>query len=197
MGTPELETMLKNAENEPLLRDTFQFLAGLAPCPARFWQISILHHISLAVRSVIDVGAWADCAALVAEATASALPATCYVHGGPGSRIDVVLANRISKHAPCDVGLVDATGTPTHLPVAADFQFAEYEKTATTIDLNFKDPELEAEELAADRVVAHILAKQDTVWSWAMQQHNVQRLWELWCESAETCSSERRRGSAH
>ena len=48
--------------------------------------------------------------------------------------------------------------------------------------LNFKDPEPEAEELTADRVVA---AKQNTVWSWAMQQRSAQRLWELWCESAE------------
>ena len=53
------------------------------------------------------------------------------------------------------------------------------------IDLNFKDPEPEAEELTANRVVADILTRQSTAWFWAMQQRNVQRLWELWCESAE------------
>ena len=100
----------------------------------------------------------------------------------------MVLANRISKHALCDVGLVGNTGIPTHLPVATVFQFAEYEQIVTTIvrmrkiDLNFKDPESEAEQLTADRVVAHILAKQNIVWSYAMQQRNVQRLWELWRE---------------
>ena len=78
---------------------------------------------------------------------------------------------------------------PTHLPVAAGFQFAEHEQIVTTIvqmrkiDLNFKDPEPEAEQLTADR--AHILAKQNIVWSCAMQQRNVQRLWGLWSESAE------------
>ena len=66
-------------------------------------------HLSLAV--------WADFAALVAESTASAPPATCYVHAGPASRIDGVLANLISKHALCDVGLVGDTGIPTHLPL--------------------------------------------------------------------------------
>ena len=113
------------------------------------------------------------------------------MHAGPGSRIDVVLANRICKHALCDVGLVGATGIPTHLPVAAVFQLVEYEQMVTTIvrmkkiELNFKDPEPEAEELTADRAVAHILANQNIAWTWATQQRNVQRLWELWCESAE------------
>ena len=136
-------------------------------------DLNITPHLSLAVRSAIDIGGWADCAALVAEATASSPPATCYVHAGPGSRIDVVLANRISKHALRDAGLVGDTGIPTHLPVAAVFQFAEYEQTVTTmvrmrkIDLNFKDPEPEAEQLTADRVVACILAKQNDAWSCA------------------------------
>ena len=48
------------------------------------------------------------------------------------------------------------------------------------IHLNFKDPEPEAEELTANRVVADILTR---AWFWAMQQRN--RPWELWCESAE------------
>ena len=71
-----------------------------------------------------------------------------------------MLANRISKHALFDAGLVGDTGIPTHLPVAAVFQFAEYEQTVTTmvrmrkIDLNFKDPEPEAEQLTADRAPA-------------------------------------------
>ena len=89
----------------------------------------------------------------------------CFVHTGAGSRIDVVLANRIAKHSLRDVGLVGDTGIPTHVPVAAVFQLAEYEQTVTTIarmrkiKLNFRDPEPEAEELIADRVVAHILTK--------------------------------------
>ena len=66
-------------------------------------------------------------------------PPTCYVHAGSGTRIDVVHANRISKHALCDVGLVGDTGIPTHLPVAAVFQFAEYEQTVTTIVRMKKD----------------------------------------------------------
>ena len=53
------------------------------------------------------------------------------------------------------------------------------------IELNFKHPEPEAEELTADRAVAHILANQNTAWTWATQQRNVQGLWELWCECAE------------
>ena len=44
------------------------------------------------------------------------------------------------------------------------------------IDLNFKDPEPESEELTANRV-ADILTRQRTGWFWAMQQRNVQRLW--------------------
>ena len=135
----------KMRANEQLLRDAFQFLAGLGAVPVMLLaDLNITPHLSLAVRSAIDIGGWADCAALVAEATATSPPATCYVHAGPGSRIDVVLANRISKHALCDAGLVGDTGIPTHLPVAAVFQFAEYEQTVTTmvrmrkIDLNFK-----------------------------------------------------------
>ena len=97
----------KNAENEQLLRDTFQFLAGLGAVPITILaDLNITPHLSLAVRSAIDVGGWADTAALVAEASASALPATCYLHAALGNRIDVVLANRISKHALSDVCLV-------------------------------------------------------------------------------------------
>ena len=126
IATPEQETLLTNVEDEQLLRDTFQFLAGLGTVPITILaDLNITPHLSLAVRSAIDVGRWADCAARVAEATASAPPATCYVHAGPGSRIDVVLANRICRHAICDVGLVAATGIPTHLLVAAVFQLAE------------------------------------------------------------------------
>ena len=134
------------------------------------------------MRSVIDVGRWVDCAALVAEATARALPTTCYVLAGPRSRIDVVLANCIRKHALCDVGLVGATGIPTHLPGAAVFQLAEYEQMVTTI-VRMKKIEPEAEELTADRAVAHI--HQNAAWTWATQQRNVQRFWEPWCESGE------------
>ena len=85
----------------------------------------------------------------------------------------MVLANRICKHALCEVGLVGATGIPTHVPVAAVLQLAEYEQMVTTIvsrnkiELNFKDPWPEAEELTADRAVAHILAKENTAWTWA------------------------------
>ena len=94
----------------------------------------------------------------------------------------MVFANRTCKHALCDVGLVGATGIPTHLLVAAVFHFAEYEQMATTIvlmkkiELNFKDPEPEAEELTADRALAHILANQNIAWTWATQQRNVHRL---------------------
>ena len=132
----------KNAEYEQSLRDTFQFLAGVGIV------LNIAPHLSVAARSAVDVGGWADCAALVAQATTS----TCYVHAGLGSRNDVVFADRISKHVLCD-GLVGDVGIPTHLLVAAVFQFAEYEQMFTTtvrmknIDLNFKDPEPEAEEL--------------------------------------------------
>ena len=49
----------------------------------------------------------------------------CFVHTGAGSRIDVVLANRIAKYSLRDVGLVGDTGIPTHVPVAAVFQLAE------------------------------------------------------------------------
>ena len=172
----------KMRKNELLLRDTFQFLAGLGAVPITILaDLNVTPHLSLAVCSAIDVGGWAHCAALVAEATASSPLATCYVHAGPGSRIDVVLANRISKHALCDVGLVGNKGISTHLPVAAVFQFAEYEQIVTTIvrmrkiDLHFKDPEPEAEQLTADRVVAHILCGA-----------GVQKL---------TCTSERSKGT--
>ena len=41
-----------------------------------------------------------------------------------GTRVefDAVLANRIAKHSLCYVGLVGATGMPTHVLVAAEFQ---------------------------------------------------------------------------
>ena len=131
-------------ENEQLLRDTFQFLG-------RTWRRA--HHDSDGPQ-YYSTSLWPcarpsmlDCAALVAGATASAPPATCFVHAGPGSRIDVVLASRICKHALCDVGLVGDSGIPTHLPVAAVFQLVEYEQMVTKIvrrkkiELNFKDPE--------------------------------------------------------
>ena len=116
-------------KHEQSSRDTFQFLAGLGAVPITILaDLNITPHLSLVVRSAIDVGGWADCAALVAEASASAPPMTCHVHAGPGNRNDVVLANRISKHALCDVGLVGAIDIPTHLPVAAVFQSVEYER---------------------------------------------------------------------
>ena len=63
-------------------------------------------------------------------------------------------------------------GIPTHLPVAAVFQFAEYEQMVTTnarkkkIDPNFKD---------LDRVV-DILTRQSTAWFWAVQQKRAEIL---------------------
>ena len=57
-------------KNELLLRDTFQFLAGLGAVAITILaDLNITPHLSLAVRSAIDVGGWADCAALVAGAT--------------------------------------------------------------------------------------------------------------------------------
>ena len=53
VGTPEQETMLKNAKNEQWLRDTT--VAGLGAVPSRFWWTLILLHISLAVRSAVDI----------------------------------------------------------------------------------------------------------------------------------------------
>ena len=170
MGMPEQETFtIKMPKNEQLLRERDTHFPSswpsLAPCPWRFWQTSILHHISVAVRSATDVGSWAACAALDAGASESAPPATCCVHAGLGKRVDVVFANRIGNHALCDARLVGATSIPTHLPVAAVSQFAEYDQIVTTIvrmqkiDSNFWDPEPEAEQLTADRVVAHILGK--------------------------------------
>ena len=132
-------------------------------CDAR--NKRILSALSLAVRSAIDVGRWADFAAVVSKASASA-----------------VLADRIAKHSLCDVGLV-------HVPVAV-FQLAEYEQTVTTVarfkkfDLNFRDPEPETEELIANRDAAHILKKQDDEWTEAKQQRDVQRVRMLWCEGA-------------
>ena len=90
-----------------------------------------------------------------------------------------------------------ATGIRTHVPVAAVFQLVEYVQTVTTIarlekiDLHFRDPEPEAEELLANRVVAHILRKQNDQWSEAKQQRDVQRLWMLWCEGAAAYLCER------
>ena len=84
------------------------------------------------------------------------------------------------------------------MPVAAVFQPGEFEQTVTTIarlkkiDLHFfSDLQPEAEELLANRVVAHILTKQNDEWIKAGQQRDVQRLWMLWCEGAETYLCER------
>ena len=140
-------------------------------------DLNIASPLSLAVRSDIDVGGWADCAALVAEATASAL--SC----------DMLRACRTTEQNRCGIcewyqqtraSVISVLWAPQAYPhislVAAVFQFAEYEQIVTTIvrmkkiDLNFKDLEPEVEELTAHRVVAHIVAKQNTVWSWSMQQ---------------------------
>ena len=103
MGTLEQVTFPRRCEQMSCKGDTFHFLAGLGAVPVLILaDLNVTPHLSLAVRSAVDVGGWADCAALVAEVTARSPPATCYVHAGPGSRIDVVLANRISKHALCD-----------------------------------------------------------------------------------------------
>ena len=58
------------------------------------------------------------------------------------------------------------------------------------IDLDFRDPELEAEELLANRVVAHNLKKQNDEWTKAKQQRDVQRLWMLWCEGVGACAND-------
>ena len=71
---------------------------------------NVTPHLALAVRSAIDVGGWADCAAVVVEGSAMDASATCFVHAGPGSRIDAVLAYRVATHSLCDVGLGGATG---------------------------------------------------------------------------------------
>ena len=101
---------------------------------------NIIPHLSFAVRSAINMSGWTDCAAVVAEAS------TCFVHAGPGSGIDAVLANRVAKHSLRDVGLEGATGIPTHVFVATVFLLTEYEQIACMrkIGLNFRDAEPEA-----------------------------------------------------
>ena len=171
---------------EILPRDTFQFRSGLGAVILMILaDLNVVPHLSLAVPSATDL-IRADCAAVDAEASAVELPATCSVHAGLGSRIDAVLTIRIAKHSFCDVDLVGATGVPAYVPVAAVFQLTECAQTETTIarlrniELNFRDPELEAEELIAD-----------TSWTSAGHQRDVQRLWELWCEGAENQLQER------
>ena len=185
-------------------------------------DLNITPHLSLAVRSAIDVGGWADCAALVGVSQRT--PATCYVHAGPGSRIDVVLANRIIKHALCDVGLVGATGIPTHLPVAAVFQFAQYESIVTAvlrmkkIALNLKDPERErssslqtvlwhthpgnaattrAEALGAvERECRSLLAQANEAWTWHKESTNRPRTSQTDTTAEKgTCSIRTRRST--
>ena len=53
MGTPVQATLPKKLrKNEQLLRDTFQFLAGLAAVPVMILaDLNIVPHLSLAVRS--------------------------------------------------------------------------------------------------------------------------------------------------
>ena len=76
-------------------------------------------------------------------------PIDMFCARGTWSGIDAALANRIAKHSHSGVGLMGATSIPTHVPVAAVYQLAEYEQTVTTIarmrkiDLNFRDLELE------------------------------------------------------
>ena len=59
-----------------------------------------------------------------------------------------------------------------------------------------KDPELEAEQFTADRVVAHFLSKQNIVWFYTMHQRNVHRFWEPWSESAEASFAQAIEGRA-
>ena len=68
---------------EILPRDTFQFRSGLGAVILMILaDLNVVPHLSLAVRSAIDVSGWTDCAAVVAEASAKELPATCSVQGG-------------------------------------------------------------------------------------------------------------------
>ena len=166
------------------------------PCPSRFWQTTTLHRISLwpcAQPLTLEAGQTVLHWLLKRQPFHTLRHAMCVRDLGTESMwcLRIVSAN---THF---VILVGNTDKPTHLSVAAVFQFAEYEQIVTTIvrmrkiDLNFKDPEPQAEQFTADRVVAHILATQNVVWSCAVQQRNVQRLWELWSESAEACLHKR------
>ena len=69
-GILALESAERLPPNEQLLRDTLLFLAGLGAVPIMILpDLNVTQHLSLAVRSAIDVGGWADCAAVVAEAS--------------------------------------------------------------------------------------------------------------------------------
>ena len=136
-------------QHEQLLRHTFQFLSGLRVVPIRMLA-------DLNVTPVRDVGGWADCAAVVAEASAQE-PSDLFCARGTWA------CNRLATQSLCNAGRVGATGIPTHVPVAAVFQL-----------------EVEAEGLIADRDAAN------TTRSNAAHQRDIHRLWELWCESAET-----------
>ena len=92
-------------------------------------DLNVAPYLLLTVRSAIDEGGWADCAAVVAKASMEPFT-TCFVHAGPGSRIDAVLANRTAKHSLCDVGPVGATGISTHVPVAANMNKREQQVRA-------------------------------------------------------------------
>ena len=82
-------------------------------------DLNVILHLPMAVRSATDVvGGWQTAQRWL----------QCFVHAGPGSRIDAVFADRIAKHSLCDVGLVGAIGIFSHVPVAAVFPLAEMNK---------------------------------------------------------------------
>ena len=58
-------------QNEKLLRNTLQFLSRLGAVPIMILaDLNVIPHLSLAVRSAIDMG-WTDCATVVAEMSAN------------------------------------------------------------------------------------------------------------------------------
>ena len=98
-------------------------------------DLNLAPPLFLAVRSAIDVGGWADCAALFAEATASAPPATCFVHAGLGAELTWCLRT-VSASTPSVVLAWWATlAYPTHqtalwLPARTNETEAQHSESA-------------------------------------------------------------------
>ena len=119
---------MRMGENEHLLALLFQAVNAYGDVPIVIMgDVNVPPELSMNIQSAIMSGGWCDTADMIAKARNEQPCPTCYVRDtSPGSRIDVILCNRIAKQFLHDFGVLLDSGIPTHLPIAAIFSFDTY-----------------------------------------------------------------------
>eukprot|EP00973_Karenia_brevis_P091639 12408440-Karenia_brevis.AAC.1 len=182
------------AKNEELLRAVLCSAMELGNVPVVIaGDLNVDPQRSAALCSALASRRWVD--AELASSSFSGRPPrpTCFSGSSP-TRIDIILCNDIFASSLRGVRVVDETGLPTHMPVAALCDFAHFSDQVWRMR---RPAEFQVkawakwkkgdEECLASDIFEYFIKE----WFEALETSSVDELWKLWCQMAETYLLER------